>query len=145
MEIDNLQLKIERLDSKAKLPQKAHQDDAGYDLYANKHYSLSPYNQTLVTTGIKMAIPKGYVGLIWDKSGLASNGISTMGGVIDANYRGEIKVIIKNLSEENFNIIPGQKIAQILIQRVLNLKISEEKLDNSTERQDRGFGSSGKF
>lgn len=138
-------LTVERVNVQAKLPQKAHRDDAAYDLYANDYYSLPPYNQVLVATGLKMIIPAGCVGLIWDKSGLASEGITTMGGVIDANYRGEIKVVVKNLSEEIFNIIPGQKIAQILIQEVLNLEISEEKLDNYTERQADGFGSSGKF
>jgi len=139
------ELKIERLSESVKLPQKAHAGDAAYDLYANDYYSLAPYNQALVATGLKIAIPEGYVGLIWDKSGLAANGITTMGGVIDSNYRGEIKVIVKNLSEEIFNIVPGQKIAQILIQTITDLKISEEKLDNLTERQDRGFGSSGQF
>ncbi|MFA6994947.1 MAG: dUTP diphosphatase [Patescibacteria group bacterium] len=136
---------VEKISPQAKLPQKAHLNDAAYDLYANDYYSLPPYNQALVATGLKMIIPEGCAGLIWDKSGLASEGITIMGGVIDANYRGEIKVVVKNLSEEIFNIVPGQKIAQILIQEVLNLEISEEKLDNSTERQDNGFGSSGKF
>jgi len=136
---------IEKVNPQAKLPQKAHQDDAGYDLYANDYYSIPPYGQDLVGSGIKMIIPAGYAGLIWDKSGVAFRGIKTMGGVIDSNYRGEIKIIVKNLSEEMLNIIPGQKIAQILIQPVLNLEISEEKIADETERQDKGFGSSGQF
>jgi dTMP kinase len=138
-------LAVERINPSAKLPQKAHVNDAGYDLYANDYYSLPPYGQALVATGIKLAIPAGQVGLIWDKSGLASNGLTTMGGVIDSNYRGEIKVVVKNLSEDDFNIVPGQKIAQILIQQILDLTISEEQLDNQTEREARGFGSSGQF
>ena len=138
-------IKAERLMPAAKLPQKAHNDDAGYDLFANDYYSISPYGQTLVASGIKLAIPAGYVGLIWDKSGLAFQGIKTMGGVIDSNYRGEIKIIVKNLSEEVFNIIPGQKIAQILIQPISDLGVSEEKISDDTERQAKGFGSSGKF
>lgn len=136
---------IEKLTPDAKLPQKAHPGDAGYDLYASGYYSIPPYGQTLVATGIKMAIPSGQVGLIWDKSGLAFGGIKTMGGVIDANYRGEVKVIVKNLSEEIFNIIPGQKVAQILIQAISELEISEEKIDDLTERAGGGFGSTGKF
>ena len=138
-------LRVEKLDERAKLPQKAHSGDAAFDLYANDYYSIAPYAQALVATGIKMAIPEGQVGLIWDKSGLANSGITTMGGVIDSNYRGEIKVIIKNLSEEVFNIVPGQKIAQILIQAISHLEISEEKISDNTAREAKGFGSSGKF
>lgn len=138
-------LRIEKISESAKLPIKAHLGDAGYDLYANDYYSIPPYAQALVSTGIRMAIPDGYVGLIWDKSGVAFGGIKTMGGVIDSSYRGEIKVIIKNLSEELFNIVPGQKIAQILIQSVSDLAISEESIDDETTRAAGGFGSTGKF
>jgi len=141
---DNI-LIVEKIIATAKLPQKAHVDDAGYDLYASDYYSIAPYGQALVSTGIKLAIPKNRVGLIWDKSGIAFEGIKTMGGVIDSNYRGEIKVIIKNLSEEIFNIVPGQKIAQLLIQSVCSLELREERIIDETERDDRGFGSSGKF
>jgi dUTP pyrophosphatase len=138
-------LLVEKIFPQAKLPQKAHEGDAGFDLYANDYYSIAPYAHTLVSTGIKLAIPEGYVGLIWDKSGIAFEGIKTMGGVIDSNYRGEIKVIIKNLSEEVYNIIPGQKIAQILIQAVSGMEIKEQKIIDATEREANGFGSTGKF
>jgi len=138
-------LRIERLNSEAKLPTKAHLGDAGYDLYSSDYYSIPPYGQALVSTGIKMAIPSGHVGLIWDKSGIANDGIKTMGGVIDENYRGDVKVVVKNLSEIDFNIVPGQKIAQILIQKVSDLEISEEIIMDSTERETDSFGSSGKF
>jgi len=143
--IDFTQLPVEKVKTEAKLPQKAHQNDAGYDLYSTDYYSIPPYGQALVDTGIKLAIPQGFVGLIWDKSGLANQGITTMGGVIDASYRGEIKVVIKNLSEDIFNIVPGQKIAQILIQPIANLIINEQKIIDQTGRQSNGFGSSGKF
>ncbi|MFZ4632267.1 MAG: dUTP diphosphatase [Patescibacteria group bacterium] len=138
-------LLIEKLYPEAKLPQKAHLGDAGFDLYSNDYYSIAPYSQSLVSTGIKLAIPLGYVGLIWDKSGIAFEGIKTMGGVIDSNYRGEIKVIVKNLSEEMYNIIPGQKIAQILIQAISEIEIKEQKIVDETERDASGFGSTGKF
>jgi dUTP pyrophosphatase len=142
---DSNKLKVERLSGGAKLPTKAHAGDAGYDLYSSDYYSIAPYGQALVSTGIKMAIPFGHVGLIWDKSSLASNGLKTMGGVIDENYRGEIIVVVKNLSEIDYNIVPGQKVAQILIQEVADFEISEEEISDSTERQAGGFGSSGKF
>lgn len=140
-----IRLTVEKLAQNAKLPQKAHSGDAGYDLYSDDFYSIPPYGQALVNTGIIMAIPQGYAGLVWDKSGLAFQGITIMGGVIDSNYRGEIKVIVKNLSEEMFNIVPGQKIAQILIQPILDSELSEGKIDDETERQADGFGSTGRF
>lgn len=144
-EVGSTRLKIERLNPLAKLPQKAHAGDAAFDLYATDYYSLPPYGQDLIATGLKLAIPENHVGLILDKSGLASLGITTLGGVIDSNYRGEIKVILKNLSEDIFNVIPGQKIAQLLIEKIADFKISEEEISDKTERQDRGFGSSGQF
>ena len=136
---------VEKLYPDAKLPQKAHLGDAGFDLYSHDYYSIPPYAHELVSTGIKLAIPEGHVGLIWDKSGVAFEGMKTMGGVIDSNYRGEIKVIIKNLSEEMYNIIPGQKVAQILIQAISDIEIHEEKINDETEREAGAFGSSGKF
>lgn len=145
-EIKNKQhLAVEKIKPFAKLPQKAHEGDAGYDLYACDYYSLPPYGQALISTGLRIVIPEGCVGLVWDKSGLAFEGLKTMGGVIDSNYRGEIKIIVKNLSEEFRHIAPGQKIAQILFQAVTQLEIKEEKINNNTERGENGFGSSGKF
>jgi dUTP pyrophosphatase len=138
-------LRIEKTNPQAKLPTRAHAGDAGYDLYANDYYSITPYSQALVATGIKMAIPDGHVGLIWDKSGLAAEGIKTMGGVIDSGYRGEIKVVVKNLNELDFNIVPGQKIAQIIIQEYKDFPLEEEPIDGKTSRADGGFGSTGKF
>lgn len=138
-------IKVERITENAKLPTRAHFDDAGLDLYASDYYSIAPYGQDLIATGIKIAIPTGYVGLIWDKSGLASKGFKTMGGVIDSGYRGEIKVVFKNLSEDIYNIEPGQKIAQLLIQKIETPEVEEASVDDQTERQAGGFGSSGKF
>ncbi|HZJ40951.1 MAG TPA: dUTP diphosphatase [Candidatus Saccharimonadales bacterium] len=140
-----MRVMIEKVSSEAKTPQLAHAGDAGFDLYAADYYSITAYGQALVSTGIKMAIPSGHVGLVWDKSGLANDGITTMGGVIDSNYRGEIKVIVKNLSEDIFNIVPGQKIAQILIQEVKAPILEEGLVAEDTSRQTGGFGSSGKF
>lgn len=138
-------LLVEKISEEAKLPQQAHAGDAGYDLFAADYYSITPYGQALVSTGIKLAIPDNHVGLIWDKSGLANQGITTMGGVIDSGYRGEIKIVVKNLSEDIFNIVPGQKIAQILIQPVVYPELGEEPIADETSRQTDAFGSSGKF
>lgn len=138
-------IRVERLNTDAKLPTRAHTSDAGLDLYSNDYYSIAPYGQASVSTGIKMAIPDGYVGLIWDKSSLASQGFKTMGGVVDSGYRGEVKVIFKNLSEDIYNIVPGQKVAQLLIQKIELPEIEEGIFEDSTERQNGGFGSTGLF
>lgn len=137
---------VEKISASAKLPQKAHVHDAGFDLFSSDYYSIPAYGQALVSTGIKIIIPQHHVGLVWDKSGLANEGITTMGGVIDSNYRGEIKVIIKNLSEDDFNIVPEQKIAQLLIQAISSIEAKEGKVTlGDSARAESGFGSSGKF
>jgi dTMP kinase len=142
--INNI-IQTERLCEEAKIPTRAHDGDAGLDLYAIGYHSIAPYQQALIGTGIKMAIPYGYAGLIWDKSGLATQGITTMGGVIDTGYRGEIKVVVKNLSEDIINIEPGQKIAQIIIQKIELLEPKENIIEDQTQRQQGAFGSSGQF
>lgn len=143
--VENQTIKVEKLNAEAKLPTRAHDGDAGLDLYAVGYHSIAPYQQALIGTGIKMIIPFGCAGLIWDKSSLAIQGLTTLGGVIDTGYRGEIKVVLKNLSEDICNIIPGQKIAQIIIQKVELLEPEEEVIDDQTQRQQGAFGSSGKF
>lgn len=98
----------------------------------------------MVSTGISMAIPKGYAGLIWDKSGLAmKKGIKTMAGVIDAGYQGEIKILLHNLSKEEFKIEKGMKISQMLIQPVESRELLEVDDLEETERGEGGFGSIG--
>jgi len=144
-DVKNQTIKVEKLSTEAKLPTRAHDGDAGLDLYAIDYHSIAPYQQALIGTGIKIVIPFGYAGLIWDKSGLATQGLTTLGGVIDTGYRGEIKVVLKNLSEDICNIIPGQKIAQIIIQKVELLEPEEETINDQTQRQQGAFGSSGKF
>ncbi|MFA4941218.1 MAG: dUTP diphosphatase [Patescibacteria group bacterium] len=138
-------LKIEKLNENAKLPQKAYEDDAGLDLFSSDYYSLLPGENMNIKTGIKMAIPKGYAGLVWDKSGVAKAGVHTMAGVIDSGYRGEIMVNVINLSGDIYNIAPGQKIAQILIQPIAKTEIMEIRIEDETDRNQGGFGSSGLF
>ncbi|MDD3301276.1 MAG: dUTP diphosphatase [Patescibacteria group bacterium] len=142
---ESANLLVERINPEAKLPEKAHQSDAGYDLFAVENVSIPPYGQAKIGTGVKMAIPQNFAGLIWDKSSLAAQGLKTMGGVIDSGYRGEIIIIAKNLTEEFFNITKGQKVAQIIIQEIGDIPLIETEISDSTEREDSGFGSTGKF
>lgn len=133
---------VAKITPTAKLPTRAHPTDAGLDFYADEDKVLATGERAFVKTGIKLAIPDGYVGLFWDKSGLAQTGLSTIGGVIDAAYRGEIIIGLINFDSKTYEIKAGQKIAQLLIQKIELPLITEDKLD-TTDRGDNGFGSSG--
>lgn len=118
--------------------------DAGIDLPSSEDVILKAGEQALVGTGVRVAIDEGYVGLVWDRSGLAAkHGITTMAGVIDSGYRGEIKVVLRNHSLEDFEITRGMRVCQLLIQPIVQAKL--EKVDDldETHRGDTGFGSSG--
>lgn len=138
-------IKIKKLTKNAIVPTKANKSDAGCDLYANRHYQIPSLEWVAVKTGIAIAIPDGYVGLIWPRSGLAlKHGIDVFAGVIDSGYRGEIAAILFNAGDECVEIIEGERIAQILFQKIENFDFIEvEKLEDS-ERGKGGFGSSGK-
>tara|TARA_R100000700_G_C3151763_1_gene130209 strand:+ start:621 stop:1055 length:435 start_codon:yes stop_codon:yes gene_type:complete len=128
----------------AKPPTKGHMDDAGWDLYAFETISIPAGATVLVSTGVSMAIPKGYVGLIWDRSSMGVKGVHRHAGVIDCNYRGEVKVCLHNTTKESYHIEKGDRIAQILIQEAPTfIQHVVHELD-STDRGDGGFGSTGK-
>lgn len=137
-------VRIKKIKENAVIPKYAHKGDAGFDLYSAEDYLLSPGETVLVSTGISMAIPEGYVGLIWDRSGLAAkNSIHVLAGVVDSGYRGEVCVVLKNLGNEDFKVSKNMRIAQMLIQPVASAVIEEsDSLDNTT-RGEGGFGSTG--
>lgn len=138
-------LKIKRLHSDSILPVYANPGDAGMDLFCRDFFEFDPGEIKSIPTGIAIEIPKGFVGLIWDKSGISQKGgIKTLGGVIDSSYRGEISVGLINLSKKKFSFEKGHKIAQLLIQKVENVKTKEVKKLSSTDRGNGGFGSTGK-
>jgi dUTP pyrophosphatase len=127
------------------IPQYAHAGDAGADITASEKIAIPPRKWTLVSTGVRLEIPEGYVGLIWPRSGLAvKKGIDCGAGVIDSHYRGEIKVLLFNHSDNEFQIEPGDRIAQILIQKVERVEFHLVDQLNETTRSDSGFGSTGK-
>jgi dUTP pyrophosphatase len=106
---------------------------------------LGPGDLKAVPTGITMAIPPGHVGLIWDKSGISLQGVHRLAGVVDAGYRGEVRVVMINLGKEPFVIHRGMKIAQMLIQTVEEVEIVEADELDDTPRGENGFGSTGLF
>jgi dUTP pyrophosphatase len=139
-------LKIKKLNQNAKLPTYAHPGDAGLDLFALEDVTIAIGDSALIKTGIAMEIPDGYVGLIWDKSGLAvKNGLKTMAGVVDSGYRGEVLVCLVNLSQKRHDFSAGDKIAQMIIQKKESFAVEEvPELDQNTSRGMGGFGSTGK-
>lgn len=139
----SITIKLTKLSETAKIPSYAHEGDAGLDLFSNERVVLKPLATCAVKTGIKIELPKGFAALVWDKSGLALNGIKTIGGVVDSGYRGEVKVAVINLSNKTVYIEKGQKIAQMLIQKVENAKIAFSNKLSLTSRGENGFGSTG--
>ncbi len=140
-----MELLIKKLHIDGKLPSYAHDGDAGMDLYSAESMMVAVGERVLISTGVAMEIPMGYVGLIWDKSGLSNNhGLKTLGGVIDAGYRGEVKVGVVNLGTSDYIMEAGHKIAQMLIQKVEHPQIVEVAELSEAARGDGGFGSTGK-
>lgn len=139
-----VKLSVKKLNDDAIIPTRAHHDDAGVDLYAYGVITVPPHTTVPVPTGVAMEIPSGSAGLIWDKSSVGARGIKTFGGVIDASYRGEVKVVVHNMNDTEVTFEHGQKIAQILIQKVELLAIEEVAELSSTVRGEGGFGSTGK-
>ena len=137
-------IEVQKLRPTAKLPSKAHNTDAGFDLYADRAYDIEVGRTILISTGISMAIPRGYAGMIWDRSSMGVKGLHRFAGVIDSDYRGEIKVCIHNASGDHCKISEGDKVAQLVIQSVPSFFLREVDTLEETERGNKGFGSSGK-
>lgn len=147
MSDDAIQLPIKRLDPSVELPSYAYSGDAGLDLRANEDVTLQPYERRLVSTGLAIAIPEGYAGFLQPRSGMAlKRGLSLANtpGLIDAHYRGELKVIAVNLdAHEPIHIVRGERIAQLVIQKVPVVNLVEVDELDETDRGAGGFGSSG--
>mgnify|MGYP003393530586 CR=1 FL=1 len=139
-----MEIKVVKLVPEATLPSRAHPTDAGLDLFSVVAHSVPPQGRVLIGTGIAVALPRGYVGLVWGRSGLAhKHGIAVLAGVMDASYRGEWKVVLLNTGHMPFPIAPGDRIAQVLIQRVELCSVGEVLSLPSGERAGGGFGSTG--
>ena len=145
--MSDVEILIQRLDDGLPLPERAHPGDSGFDLRSTVDLALAPGERALVPTGIAVAIPLGFAGLVQPRSGLAARhgiGIVNAPGLIDAGYRGELRVLLLNADPAaTFAIAPGDRIAQLVIVRVEPaLPVEVEALEES-ERGSRGFGSSG--
>lgn len=140
-----MELRVKKLREDAKLPTKGHPGDAGIDFYTTEDVIFLPKAKAHVSTGVAIEIPEGYVGLVWDKSSISFNkGLKTMGGVIDAGYRGEIFFNLYNTGDSEIVIKKGEKVAQMIIQKFEDCDIIESNELGDTVRGDQGFGSTGK-
>ena len=156
-----MKIKYSQLKPEAHQPFRANESDAGYDLFSTEYVVIEPFQRKLISTGINVAIPQGFYGRIAPRSGLAcKKGIDVMAGVIDSGYRGEIKVLLINLNFESYNlkpnafeamfgsanrtdIKPGDRIAQLIIEKCHSADWKAVSSLEESERGERGFGSSG--
>ena len=140
---------LRRLDPDLPVPTYAHDGDAGADLHAATDVTIAPGERTLVPTGLALAIPDGYVGLVHPRSGLAArHGVTIVNapGTVDAGYRGEVLVNLVNLDpRETFTVRRGDRIAQLVVQEVARAEFIEVDSLEDTSRGDTGHGSSGGF
>jgi dUTP pyrophosphatase len=142
-----VRLAVRRLDPAARLPARAHEDDAGYDLHALEAATLAPGARAMVRTGIALELPLRHAGLVLPRSGLAArHGIALVNapGLIDYGYRGEVKVLLLNTDRDTpFDIAAGDRIAQLLVVPIAAPDIVEVDALAATARGEGGFGSSG--
>ena len=142
-----MNLPVKKLDEKAQLPECAYEGDAGIDLRSLESASLAPFERAAVATGLAVAIPEGYAGFVLPRSGSAiKQGLSIVNapGLIDSGYRGELKCILINLdAKQTIRIEPGDRIAQLVIMKVENVRLLEQAQLSETSRGEGGFGSSG--
>jgi dUTP pyrophosphatase len=138
-------MKVKKLDTRAKLPQKAHAGDLGYDLFTVDGPAVYPGQTVILKTGIAIQFPEGYGGFIKDRSSIATKrGLHTVAGVIDNGYVGEICVAVHNGTDSLTHIMPGEKIAQLVLIPTVNFPVEEvDTVFAQDERGTGGFGSTG--
>lgn len=143
-----MELRFTRLREGAKLPSRAHEGDAGLDLYAAEAVTIEPGDRAAVATGIAVEIPARFAGLVLPRSGLAArHGIALVNapGLIDSGYRGEVRVLLLNTDQrDRFEVSPGDRIAQLVLTPVADAEAVEVVELATSVRGDGGFGSSGR-
>jgi dUTP pyrophosphatase len=137
-------MQVQLLSVNGKLPTKATEGSAGYDLYSAEEKTIAPHSRALIQTDITIVPPPGTYGQIASSSGLALKyGIDTRAGVIDSDYRGNIAVLLDNTTDTQFSVKPGDRIAQLLLYYIANPTVEVQQQLTSTERGAGGFGSTG--
>lgn len=137
-------LLVKKLHADAKLPSRGSALAAGYDLSSLEDFTLAPNSRHAFSTGISLAVPVGHYGRVAPRSGLAvKHGIDVGAGVIDADYRGEVKVLLFNFGEVAYEVKKGERIAQLVLERISTPEVTEVEDLDSTARGENGFGSTG--
>ena len=142
----HLRLAVHRLDAELPLPRYAHDGDAGLDLYAAEAATIPPGARLALRTGVALAIPDGFAGFVLPRSGLAlRSGVTILNapGLIDAGYRGEVKVVLVNHGMDAVTLQRGDRIAQLVVQRVERVELHEVDTLPASQRGPGGFGSTG--
>lgn len=143
----SMNINIKKLNENATLPTRGSKYAAGYDLYNTQSATIKPHETTMIGTGLAMEIPAGYAGFIFARSGLATKeGLRPANcvGVVDSDYRGEIKVPLHNDTDNTKTVLEGERIAQIVIMPYLDIAFTETSTLSDTDRGEGGFGSTGK-
>ncbi|XP_053451017.1 deoxyuridine 5'-triphosphate nucleotidohydrolase, mitochondrial isoform X2 [Nycticebus coucang] len=141
----NIQLRFARLSEHATAPSRGSARAAGYDLYSAYDYTIPPMEKAIVKTDIQIALPSGCYGRVAPRSGLAAKHFIDVGaGVIDEDYRGNVGVVLFNFGKAKFEVKKGDRIAQLICERIFYPEIEEVQVLDDTERGSGGFGSTGK-
>ena len=139
-----MKLKIKKLHDYAHIPTRAYHDDAGLDIYCYEEVTVPPHSTVKISTGIAYEVPDGYCLFVWDKGSVGSKGLKTLGGVLDSGYRGELFIPVHNLNDTPYVFEAGNKIAQMVIQKVELWEIEEVTEMSDSKRGTGSFGSTGK-
>ena len=141
--LENVSIKIS-LTTTGKKPLKSYADSAGFDLYADETVLVLPKNQSWVSIGLRMQIPLGCCGKIYSRSGLADKyKIIAFNGIVDPGFLGVVKVLLFNLSDQEYYVKKGTRIAQMIFSKTENVCFKIQSLDFESKRNNKGFGSSG--
>jgi len=144
MKMEKVKVRIKRLHPDAKIPQHKSDEAAGFDVYAIEEKIIAPGEVALIPSGTAIEIAPGFALQIWDRSGLSIKGIHRLAGLIDSDYRGEIKIVLYNASKQEYKIEKGDRVAQIAIVPVVRAEFEEVNELSETARGDGGFHSTGK-
>lgn len=143
-EMEKIPVKIKLLHPEAKMPVHATEGSAGFDIYSIEDTIIQPKETKMIPTGLSFEIPQGHHLQVWDRSGKAKQSIHAFAGILDSDYRGELKILLHNASQEEHKIEKGDRMAQALILPVLQAEFTQVQQLSETERGAGGFHSTGK-
>ncbi len=139
-----MKIKVKKLKENAKLPKYHHPGDVGMDMFAMEEVTINPGEQYRFWHGFALEFPEGYAAIVMDKSGISNSGLTKMGGVFDAGYRGEYNTLLVNLSDKPYTFEEGDKVSQLVIAPVVIGELEETKELSDSARGEGKFGSTGK-